>query len=272
MGYIYWCAACGNPDIIIESAKEGYSISKGLVGAAILGSAGAAAGFDGKDVNVYYCPKCGARLRNPMADYEVNDILNLLKSPDIYRNMLEAKRKRYPNMMWPKNWQDAVTTALENDNSVLGENTVKANSTRKPEMAKETEIELLIIEYLVKNGAPVKEGPIAVSLGLTDKMDEVNEAVNSLKENHIIENVVVDGRNCIVLTAQAENNYQETVNKVKEIAKVRQNSARDDKERIEQKYAESLREYEDTISKIEQDKEKEYEAIMASFVKDVENK
>ncbi len=104
MGVVFWCASCGNPEIIVESDKEGYSMAKGLVGAAILGPVGAVAGLDGKETSIFYCPKCGARLKNPMPDYEVNSILQMLQDPENSRSAIEAKHKKYPNMMLPKGW------------------------------------------------------------------------------------------------------------------------------------------------------------------------
>ncbi len=110
MGYVFWCAACGNPDIIVESDKQGYSMKKGLAGAVILGPVGAVAGLDGKETTSYYCPKCGARLKSPMPDYEVNTILQLLEDPENSRSRIEEKLKKYPNMMLPKGWDSKVYT------------------------------------------------------------------------------------------------------------------------------------------------------------------
>ena len=113
MGYVYWCAACGNPDIIVENAKTGYSMGKGIVGAAVLGPVGAVAGLDGKNTVVYYCPKCGAKLNHCMPDYEVSGILEMLKSPEAFRDSILAKRKKYPNMMLPKGWEmDTADTTI----------------------------------------------------------------------------------------------------------------------------------------------------------------
>ena len=104
MGYTYWCAACGNPDIIVEDTKSGYSMGKGIVGTAVLGPVGAVAGLDGKKTTSYYCPKCGARLDHCMPDYQVNNILTLLKNPEINRSSIEKAHERFPNMMMPKGW------------------------------------------------------------------------------------------------------------------------------------------------------------------------
>ena len=104
MGYTYWCAACGNPDIIVEDTKSGYSMGKGIVGAAVLGPVGAVAGLDGKKTTSYYCPKCGARLDHCMPDYQVTNILMLLKNPEINRSSIEKAHERFPNMMMPKGW------------------------------------------------------------------------------------------------------------------------------------------------------------------------
>ena len=88
MGYTNWCAACGNPDIIVEDTKSGYSMGKGIVGVAVLGPVGAVAGLDGKKTTSYYCPKCGARLDHCMPDYQVNNILMMLKNPEMNRSYI----------------------------------------------------------------------------------------------------------------------------------------------------------------------------------------
>ena len=74
------------------------------------------AGLDGKESNSYYCPKCGARLSNSMSDFEVTSILQMLNNPDASRNMLEEKKKKYPNMIWPNQWAaDGNASALVGD-------------------------------------------------------------------------------------------------------------------------------------------------------------
>lgn len=129
MGYVYWCAACGNPDIIIEKVKSGYSMGKGIVGAAVLGPVGAVAGLDGKEAESYYCPKCGARLDHSMPDYEVSDILNMIKNPEIYRTRLEEKHKRYPNMMLPQGWVSESSAPASPEQQSTG--TVDLNTVRR---------------------------------------------------------------------------------------------------------------------------------------------
>lgn len=102
---MYWCAACGNPRVIIEKDREGYSLAKGLVGSAVLGPVGALAGADGKEVTVFYCPKCGARLHKCMPEYEVSNILKLEKearTSAFSKAELDKLRVKYPNMLWPE--------------------------------------------------------------------------------------------------------------------------------------------------------------------------
>lgn len=102
---MYWCAACGNPRVIIEKDKEGYSLAKGLVGSAVLGPVGALAGANGKEVTVFYCPKCGARLHKCMPEYEVSNILKLEKearTSAFSKAELDKLRVKYPNMLWPE--------------------------------------------------------------------------------------------------------------------------------------------------------------------------
>ena len=102
---MYWCAACGNPRVIIEKDKEGYSLAKGLVGSAVLGPVGALAGANGKEVTVFYCPKCGVRLHKCMPEYEVSNILKLEKearTSAFSKAELDKLRVKYPNMLWPE--------------------------------------------------------------------------------------------------------------------------------------------------------------------------
>lgn len=102
---MYWCAACGNPRVIIEKEREGYSLTKGLVGSAVLGPVGALAGADGKEVTLFYCPKCGARLHKSMPENEVSIILRLLneaKTSAFAKSALDKMREKYPNMLWPE--------------------------------------------------------------------------------------------------------------------------------------------------------------------------
>lgn len=114
MGYTNWCAACGNPDIIVEDTKSGYSMGKGIVGVAVLGPVGAVAGLDGKKTTSYYCPKCGARLDHCMPDYQVNNILMMLKNPEMNRSAIEREHERFPNMIMPKDWASENATGNAN--------------------------------------------------------------------------------------------------------------------------------------------------------------
>ena len=102
---MYWCAACGNPNVIVETEKDGYSLAKGLVGSAVLGPVGALAGADGKEVTVFYCPKCGARLHKCMPEHEVSNIIRLLKdakTSSFAKSSLDKIKEKYPNMLWPE--------------------------------------------------------------------------------------------------------------------------------------------------------------------------
>ena len=125
MGHIYWCAACGNPDIVIENTKSGYSMGKGIVGAAVLGPVGAVAGLDGKDTVSFYCPKCGAKLNHCMPEYEVASILRIEEKPELFRNLIEQKHKKYPNMIMPKGWEEQETAAQGTDKELDFEQLLK---------------------------------------------------------------------------------------------------------------------------------------------------
>lgn len=63
---LYRCAACGSPNVVTDTQKEGYDYVKGAIGTVVLGAGGAAAGINGKKKQVYKCPDCGLTLNEPM--------------------------------------------------------------------------------------------------------------------------------------------------------------------------------------------------------------
>lgn len=63
------CAACGSPNVVTDTQKEGYDYVKGAIGTVILGAGGAVAGLDGKEKTVYKCPDCGTTLSYCMPEH-----------------------------------------------------------------------------------------------------------------------------------------------------------------------------------------------------------
>lgn len=73
---LYRCAACGSPNVVTDTQKEGYDYVKGAIGTAILGTGGAVAGIDGKTKRVFKCPDCGLTMNSPMPD-EIKTLIDI---------------------------------------------------------------------------------------------------------------------------------------------------------------------------------------------------
>lgn len=97
---IYRCAACGSPRVKADEKHEGYSITKGIVGTAILGSVGAVAGLNGKKRTYYHCPDCGTTLSYPMGRTILNIINEYISNPSANESALRSWKKNYPNIEW----------------------------------------------------------------------------------------------------------------------------------------------------------------------------
>lgn len=65
---LFRCAACGSPNVVTDTQKEGYDYVKGAIGTVVLGVGGAVAGLDGKEKTVYKCPDCGTTLSYCMSE------------------------------------------------------------------------------------------------------------------------------------------------------------------------------------------------------------
>ncbi len=63
---LYRCAACGSPNVVTDTQREGYNYVKGAIGTVVLGVGGAVAGIDGKEKQVFKCPDCGLTLSYSM--------------------------------------------------------------------------------------------------------------------------------------------------------------------------------------------------------------
>lgn len=84
---LYRCAACGSPNVVIDTQKEGYDYVKGAIGTVVLGVGGAAAGINGKTKQVYKCPDCGLTLNEPMA-FEIKTLIDIgVMSPSARSNL-----------------------------------------------------------------------------------------------------------------------------------------------------------------------------------------
>lgn len=84
---LYRCAACGSPNVVTDTQKEGYDYVKGAIGTVVLGVGGAAAGINGKTKQVYKCPDCGLTLNEPMA-FEIKTLIDIgVMSPSARSNL-----------------------------------------------------------------------------------------------------------------------------------------------------------------------------------------
>ena len=63
---LHRCAACGSPNVVTDTQKEGYDYVKGAIGTVVLGVGGAAAGINGKSKQVFKCAACGLTLSYAM--------------------------------------------------------------------------------------------------------------------------------------------------------------------------------------------------------------
>jgi len=73
---LYRCAACGSPNVVTDTHKEGYDYVKGAIGTVVLGVGGAVAGINGKTKRVYKCPDCGLTLNDPMP-FEIKTLIDM---------------------------------------------------------------------------------------------------------------------------------------------------------------------------------------------------
>ena len=104
---LYRCSACGSPNVITETQKDGgYSFKKGLFGALLFGGVGAVAGINGKTKQVFKCPDCGQTMDAPMPE-EVKLLIDLgVDSLDARNNLIlrgtkidwEVLTKRHRNI------------------------------------------------------------------------------------------------------------------------------------------------------------------------------
>ena len=85
---LYRCAACGSPNVVTDTQKEGYNYVKGAIGTVVLGAGGAVAGINGKTKQVYKCPDCGLTLNEPMS-FEIKTLIDIGVASESAREKLE---------------------------------------------------------------------------------------------------------------------------------------------------------------------------------------
>ncbi len=92
---IFRCAACGSPNVVMDTQKEGYDYVKGAIGTAILGAGGALAGVNGKKTQVFKCPDCGLTLNHSMP-FEIQTLIDMGVMMPSARNSLYLKGQQIP--------------------------------------------------------------------------------------------------------------------------------------------------------------------------------
>ena len=100
---MYRCAACGSSHVVVDTKKEGFSVSKAVAGTVLFGSVGAVMGVNGKEQLYYHCADCGQTLRYPMSDFIKTSIENHLDDSENNLFLLEQEKKKYPNIEWCAN-------------------------------------------------------------------------------------------------------------------------------------------------------------------------
>ena len=101
------CAVCGSKNVVKEYKKEGYDVTKGVVGTVLVGLPGALAGAGGKDVTYYHCADCGQVMNRPMYQVTSDWIDKLLENPQQWIESLREEKKRYKNIEWEETQVDA---------------------------------------------------------------------------------------------------------------------------------------------------------------------
>jgi len=110
------CAICGSKNVVKEFKKEGYDVTKGVVGTVLVGIPGALAGAGGKDVTYYHCADCGQVMNRPMYQVTSDWIDKLLENPDMWKEALKSEKAMYKNIEWDENSIDTQTQQISQAN------------------------------------------------------------------------------------------------------------------------------------------------------------
>ena len=172
------CAACGSKKVVTDISKEGYSVSKGIIGTAILGSAGAVMGVNAKNKTYYHCLECGQVLSDSMDLATSGKIDVYMIKPEEYKFELRILKEKYPNIEWDEN-EDKDS----NKKSEWKRETTKDFKTRTEE-----DIANAILEYYNKIKVPYLEYTNIMKNVLKgeEKSRKLEEALKILEERGII--------------------------------------------------------------------------------------
>lgn len=173
------CPYCGADRLISITKNEGYSYKKGIVGAALLGPAGAVAGLDGKEKDIYHCPLCGEDTIKAMPTDESMDIFNAILKNDIPK--LRRYKTKYRNIEWNENISGSTErhteTQSDRDSLQKGRSEIKSTGNVTSD----------IKTYFRKVDAPVEFIEILNDMkSLGYRQEDIKEAVLFLIENGVI--------------------------------------------------------------------------------------
>lgn len=128
---LYRCSACGSPNVVIDTQKEGYDYLKGAIGTVLLGAGGAAAGINAKNKQVFKCPDCGLTLSESMS-FEIKTLIDIGVSCPSARGDLKLGGV---NVSWDYFTRKYKNIEKDNFNIIINEsseNTSTSNSVVSP--------------------------------------------------------------------------------------------------------------------------------------------
>ena len=94
---LYRCAACGSPNVMVDTQADGASFNygKGIAGTLILGPGGAAAGVSSSHRQVYKCSDCGTTLSYTM-EPAMKSVIDMGVISLDYRNNISIHGMKMP--------------------------------------------------------------------------------------------------------------------------------------------------------------------------------
>ena len=166
---MYRCAACGSSHVVVDTKKEGFSVSKAAIGTALFGAGGAAMGINSKEQLYYHCAACGQTLSYPMLDFKKESIDKWLASPETFAYMLRIEKKQYPNIEW-------------NDNNTL-EAILATESVKEPN---ESELADAVWDYYLKNRISYVSIQTLGKEVIKDNYDKTKEVLEILENRGVL--------------------------------------------------------------------------------------
>lgn len=173
------CYYCGSKSVSYVTKNEGYSMGKGIIGTAVLGSVGAVAGINGKKSNIYHCNECGMDSSKTM-DIGTDEKINLA-----IRHKDEIKLKTYKDIYKNIEWNKSNISDVNVDNSSHYD-VDKVELFSKREISR-NEIKNYIFEYINEMDCPVSISDLQSKF--TFSSQRIDDAIQSLKRDGKIKKV-----------------------------------------------------------------------------------